>query len=242
MMFFFKSRPKLSELIPKGFVDIHSHILPGIDDGAKNKSQSKQLILELKSLGFSEFIATPHTMSGVWNNSTQTIKESWESLVGIIDKEELRCASEYMLDSFFIELLENEDLLCLKDKIVLIELSYLQPPINLFETLFELQIKGYTPVLAHPERYQYYFSDFAIYEKLKNAGCFFQLNLLSTIGHYGPESTMVTDKLLGSGLIDFVGSDVHHMRHIELFNNKIQIKERSLLEKAISSNQFFSLK
>lgn len=244
MMFsIFKKKPRLFELIPSGFVDIHSHVLPGLDDGCKNMTQSIELIQEMQKLGFSELIATPHTMTGVWENTSEGIKESWNSLN---DTQKLSMplnyASEYLIDNNFLDRMQKGDLLCLKDQRVLVELSYFQAPINLFEILFELQLKGYIPVLAHPERYNYYFSDFKIFEKLKKAGCLFQLNLMSVVGHYGPETMKMSDRLLGANFIDYVGSDIHHKGHLETFQRKVQVKNVKALKKAIAANAFFSKK
>ena len=111
---------------------------------------------------------------------------------------------------------------------------------QLFEILFELQLKGYQPVLAHPERYNFYHHNFSMYEQLKKAGCLFQMNLLSSVGYYGKDVAIAADKLLDKRLIDFVGSDIHHENHIKSFQNKIIIKNKEALEKAISANVLFN--
>ena len=241
MFSFLKKKPRLVDLIPEGFVDIHSHILPGIDDGAKNISQSIQLIQDMKNLGFGKMIATPHTMAGVWDNSYENIKESYEGLTNKIEpgQSDISFASEYLIDSSFLEKIQSQKLLCLKDNYVLVELSYLQAPTNLFEILFELQLKGYIPVLAHPERYSYFFNDFKAFEKLKSAGCLFQLNLMSTVGHYGADSVRIADKLLREKVIDYVGSDIHHAGHLEVFGKSVRIKNLSQFEVKIDANKFF---
>lgn len=241
MFSFFKTKPTLSEIIPEGSVDIHSHILPGLDDGSKNVDQSIALIQGMNNLGFTELIATPHTMTGVWENSSEGIEKSWKTLQEHENENApLRYASEYLLDNSFLERMQKAPLLCLKDRMVLVELSYFQAPINLFEILFELQLKGYLPVLAHPERYTYYFSDLKMFEKLKNAGCLFQLNLMSVVGHYGPETLKMTETLLNAKLIDYVGSDIHHQGHVECFERKVRVKNLKALEKATAANAFFS--
>ena len=242
MFSFLKKKPRLVDLIPEGFVDIHSHILPGIDDGAKNISQGIQLIDGMKNLRFGKLIATPHTMAGVWDNSSEDIKESYKSLKNKLESEqpEISFASEYLIDSTFLEKIQTQNLLCLKDNYVLVELSYLQAPVNLYEILFELQLKGYVPVLAHPERYSYFFNQFKNFEKLKNAGCLFQLNLMSVVGHYGLESIRIADKLFGEGLIDYVGSDIHHAGHIEIFGKPVRINNLSKFESTIDANKFFN--
>ncbi|KIX19799.1 histidinol phosphatase [Flavobacterium sp. 316] len=241
---FFKSKPKLSELIPNDYVDIHSHILPSIDDGAKTMDDSRFLMNEMINLGFKKVIATPHTIKNVWNNSKETIIETKEKVEKELTFEssrlQLDCASEYYMDENFVIQFESEDLLTLKDNYVLVEMSYLNAPIQLYDILFELQLKGYKPVLAHPERYTFFHSKFSTYEELKKAGCLFQMNLLSSVGYYGKDVTMIAEKLLNHNLIDFVGSDIHHKNHIEFFKNKILIKSLDKFELAISKNVFFS--
>ena len=243
MFSIFKKSPRLIELIPKGSVDIHSHILPGIDDGAKNVFQASKLIKEMHNIGFDEIIATPHTMSGVWNNTSDDIKKSYDVLIdnNPIYRDVVRYSSEYLLDSTFLDKIQSEKLLCLKENYILVELSYLQQPINLYEIIYTIQDRGYVPILAHPERYAYYANDFKRYYRLKDLGCLFQLNLLSSIGYYGKSVAKTTQKLLLSNLIDFVGSDIHHQQHISCFYNKLVIKGVGEIELAINSNKLFSV-
>jgi tyrosine-protein phosphatase YwqE len=144
-----------------------------------------------------------------------------------------------MLDSYFLKRLETEKLLTIKDNYVLVEMSYLSPPFQLYEILFEIQLAGYKPILAHPERYLYYHNNFNEYDKLKKAGCLFQLNLLSTVEYYGKFITKITDKLLKNEYYDFVGTDVHHQKHINSFKNKIAIKNIEALKYVILNNLFF---
>jgi protein-tyrosine phosphatase len=186
----FKKKTYLRDLIPNGYTDIHSHILYGIDDGAATADDTISLVKQLNELGFSDFIATPHTMQHVWENTTSSIQsrllESNEVLKENGLPFRLRGASEYLIDTSFAERFKKETLLTLKDNYVLVEMSYLNAPIQLMEILFELQVAGYAPVLAHPERYIFYHHNYAQYKKLKDAGCKFQVNLLSTTGYYGP--------------------------------------------------------
>ena len=218
----FKSKPTLKELIPKGFIDIHSHILPGIDDGAKNVEESKALLAEMQKMGFSKIIGTPHTFSGVYDNTTQSISESYKKLM--VNKKqgvEIIYASEYMIEEEFLKKVHNRDILCLKNNYVLIEMSYISPPAILKETLFQLILNGYIPILAHPERYIFYEKNFDVFYDLKNRGCKFQINLLSLTGYYGKKSVFILKKLISNDLINFVGSDIHNLLQIEQFKNKI---------------------
>jgi tyrosine-protein phosphatase YwqE len=120
-----------------------------------------------------------------------------------------------------------------------VEISYLSAPIQLYDILFELQTCGYKPVLAHPERYNFYHHNLQEYEKLKNAGCVFQLNMLSTTGYYGANVTKAADYLLANGLIDFIGSDVHHSRHLDYIRKKVVVKNYKHLSTIFQNNSFF---
>ncbi|ESU27254.1 capsular polysaccharide biosynthesis protein [Flavobacterium limnosediminis JC2902] len=243
MLSFLKSKPVLKDLIPDGYVDIHSHLLFGIDDGAKTIEDSDFLMQSVLDMGFSKCITTPHTNVPVWNNTREDILKKHIEVKTLsplfTEKLSLEVASEYMINDTFARLVEEKQLLILKDNYVLVELSYLSPPFQLYDTLFNLQLAGYTPVLAHPERYGYYHSSFSEYEKLKKAGCHFQLNLLSVVGYYGSEVADAAEKLLKKGLIDFTGSDIHHRNHIESFSGKIKLKDYLPLTEAMKNNNLF---
>lgn len=243
MFFFKKNKPVLSDLIPNDFVDIHSHLLPGIDDGSKDIKMSIELIQSLNSIGISEFITTPHVMEYVWKNSKKDILENFNktstSLIENNIQNTFSVAAEYMIDNSFRALFQTEKLLTLKDNLVLVEISYINAPLNLYDILFDMQVSGYQPVLAHPERYNFYHDNLNEYKKLKSVGCKFQLNLLSSVGYYNSQVAKTADYLLENNLIDFVGSDVHHMKHVEFFNKKIVLKNHQKLSETIQNNSFF---
>ena len=239
-MFFLKKKPiLLTEFFPEGFVDIHSHLLPGIDDGAKNLESSIELICEMASYGIKNFVTTPHVLGDVYPNSTALILQKLEEVKielknrGMNDIS-INTAAEYMLDDVFYQRLQKNDILTLKDSYVLVEMSYFSEPFNLFELLFEIQLKGYKPVLAHPERYNFYHSNLNNYYKLKKAGCLFQLNLLSLTEQYGRGVQKTAQKLLKENLYDFVGTDTHHKNHLRLLKKigtkKIKVQINHLLE------------
>lgn len=246
MFTLFKSKPKLKDLIPDNYVDIHSHLLYGIDDGAKTFEDTLKLTKALQDFGFSQFITTPHVMHHVWENSTYKIKEKEVLTISELDEHQIKipfsAAAEYMLDDNFSKLFKSEKLLTLQQNYVLVEMSYINAPIQLYSFLFDLQVAGYIPVLAHPERYLFYHSNFEEYLKLKKAGCLFQLNLLSTVGYYGNEIAKISEKLLQKGMYDFVGSDVHHKNHVAAFDQKIKLKDSLPLKEVIANNHFFRRK
>ena len=243
-MFPFLSRkPFLNDLIPSNHVDIHAHLLPGIDDGAKTIEDSIELMTGMQALGIEQFIATPHVMTAVWENTRSGIEANFEStinqLVAANQQFSLRPAAEYLLNGTFLELIHRESLLTLKDNYVLVEMSYLSAPIQLYDIIFEIQLEGYKPVLAHPERYLFYHQNTREYHKLKQQGCLFQLNLLATVGYYGAHVTQAAETILQKGMYDFVGTDVHHQNHLKGLSQRIKTKGLENLKEAMLNNQLF---
>jgi len=245
MLSFFQSKPILKDLIPNNYVDIHSHLLPGIDDGAQTIEDSVGLTSALHGFGMAECITTPHVIQYFWENTPEIIKTNEKVTASELKKSQILipfgAAAEYMMDDQFVKLFQSGNILTLKDNYVLVEMSYINPPIQLYSILFDLQVAGYIPVLAHPERYLFYHNNFDEYDKLKKAGCLFQLNLLAAVDYYGEGITKIADKLLQKGMYDFVGSDVHHFKHIAAFDQKVKLKNILPLKEAIANNQFFRM-
>lgn len=242
MFFFSKTKPVLKDLL-ENYVDIHSHLLPGIDDGSKDFDMTVDLIQSLQKIGFEQFTATPHIIKNIWDNNKSQI----ESLSAVTSEDlrkkginaPFRAAAEYMMDDSFSKLIKTEPLLTIKDNYVLVEMSYINPPMQLYDILFEIRVAGYQPILAHPERYLFYHSNFDEYKKLKKAGCLLQLNLLSTVGYYGSNVANTAQQLLEKGMFDLTGSDVHHQNHIRSFEKKIIVKTTEALKEAIQNNNQF---
>lgn len=240
MFSIFKAKPVLKDLIPNGTVDIHSHVLHGLDDGAKSIDDTTFLLESMKEIGFSKVITTPHTTPLVWDNTydgiVSKLTEVKDQIPELSNSVSLHAASEYLMDGSFLERLQSEKLLTLKDNIVLVEMSYINPPIQLYDILFKLVSKGYVPILAHPERYNFYKRDFESFKKLKKAGCLFQLNLLSVTGYYGKDISEVAEYLLKNDMYDFVGSDIHHEKHIKGFYSKVIVKNYNQIQKIAENN------
>lgn len=199
--------------------DMHSHLLPGIDDGSPNAETSLRLIRGLQDLGYSRLVTTPHIMWDVYRNNGDTIGSAYKILQqatpAIPAPVPIRYAAEYFLDDHFDEMLENnQPLLTIKDNWVLVEFSFVTAPIDYKEKLFNLQIKGYQPVLAHPERYTY-FQQKEIFEELHTAGCMFQVNMLSMTGYYGKGPLELSRHFMKKKWISFLGTDLHHDRHLQ---------------------------
>ena len=235
-----KSKPTLKELIPKGFVDIHSHILPAIDDGAKNVEESAILISEMQNLGFKKIYCTPHTYPGLYDNTNQNIKSSFESLIKNLNINiEMEYASEYFTDYSLLEKIKQRSLLTIKKNYILFETGFTEIPYNFFEIIFRMQTNGYNLILAHPERYSFLCNNIKLCEKLKTLGIYFQLNLFSTTGYYGKDIAKFSSFLLRENFIDFVGSDIHNTKQLKIFENKLTINEYDKLQLALTNNNKF---
>lgn len=224
--------------------DMHSHLLPGIDDGSPDAETSLQLIAGLQELGYRKFITTPHILWDMYKNDATTIGAAHQQLQQALQQNNLavpvKAAAEYFLDEHFDELLQNDTpLLTLHDNWVLVEFSFVTTPLNFKDKLFNMQMKGYQPVLAHPERYLYFMSDKRWYDELKNAGCYFQLNILSLAGYYGKASLQLAQYLLGKRYINLLGTDCHHFRHLHTLQsagNDIMEPVESLLDSGLLLN------
>jgi tyrosine-protein phosphatase YwqE len=198
----------------------------------------------MASFGIKNFITTPHVLGSVYPNSSEVIREQLAAVKKELEKREIKdisiqAAAEYMLDEEFSALLDQKDILVLKDNYILVEMSYFSAPINLYELLFKIQLKGYKPVLAHPERYNFYHTDFKSYYKLKQAGCLFQLNLLSLTDQYGKGVQKTSEKLLKENLYDFVGTDTHHQNHLELLPKIGTKKTLEKIKHLLNNNKKF---
>ncbi len=245
MLFLSKKEIPLIEIIPEGYVDIHSHLLPGIDDGVKTIYQSAYILEEFQKLGIKKIITTPHVMQEIWPNSSQTILQKLEELRSIlpplgVTKISLHASAEYMMDDLFYKLIKENDILPLHKNYILVEMSTFNAPINLNEILFEIKLAGYIPILAHPERYSFYHDDLKKYDELKESGFLFQLNLLSLSGYYGDKVKSFAKKMIEQNYIDFTGTDVHNYHQLGVLQKGFQPKIAQKISDLMSNNIVFS--
>jgi protein-tyrosine phosphatase len=200
-------------------VDMHCHLFPAIDDGAENYDESIAMVEGLYTLGYRKFIVTPHIMSDFYRNSHETIRESCLRLREVLrDRKidvEIEPAAEYYLDEDFTRLLAKKDLLFFGKNYLLIETNYMNPMQNFDDVIFSIKLAGYTPVLAHPERYIYLYDNFDNYEKLFEKEVLFQVNLASFAGYYSPQAAKIAEKLVKNKMVHFIGTDIHHSRHLK---------------------------
>lgn len=216
--------------------DMHSHILPGIDDGSPDVETSIELVKGLMELGLQRSIATPHVISDMFRNTPASIHASLGLLRDALAENGINytvdAAAEYMMDAAFFEMIEmNEPLLTLKDNIILTEFSFGSIPDNPKQMSFNILTAGYSPILAHPERYGYFHNNYKAYHFLKELGFMLQVNLLSLSGHYGPAVEKAAIYIIKNGLASYVGTDLHHQRHLEGLRNSRNIFEKYLAGK-----------
>lgn len=218
MFHFFKKFPKKDNLEWLG-VDIHSHLLPGIDDGSPNVKTSVKYIKQLSELGLNKFICTPHVFKEVYPNDSKSILPALAQTKSELKAQnvnvKISASAEYMMDTDFLEILKKGEILPMPGKYILIEMSYAAKNNNIEQYIFELNVMGYKPILAHPERYNYYHNTFDQFTRFKDIGCLLQLNVLSLAGYYGKEVKNVALKLIKKKKINLIGTDLHHQKHLD---------------------------
>lgn len=214
-------------------VDMHSHLIPGIDDGSPTMETSIEMIREFVAMGYKKIITTPHVMSDYYKNTPEIIlgglKQVKEELIKQNISIEIEAAAEYNLDDGLETLIDNKQILTFGDNYVLFELPFMQEPRNFQEIVFKFQTNGYKPILAHPERYSFWHKNFEKFEELKAKGILLQLNLMSLTGHYNLDTKKIAEKMVDANLIDLVGTDCHRMDHLNIIKSFADTKYFNML-------------
>jgi protein-tyrosine phosphatase len=208
--------------------DMHSHFIPGIDDGAQTIEDSIELIRFFHEKGYKKVVTTPHIMGDAYRNTPEIIMEGLGKVRAALKENnipiEVEAAAEYYIDYDFETKLDKGNLLTFGKNYVLVEVSFVNPPDNLYNTFFKMQLAGYKPVLAHPERYTFWHKQFDKYQEIMDKGVFLQLNMNSLTGHYSVETKRIAEQMISKGMISFLGSDCHHTGHTELISKVVYEK------------------
>ena len=216
--------------------DVHSHLVPNIDDGSKGLDDSLNMISEIYKLGYNKIITTPHIMGDFYRNTPETILGGLETVKEKLKQEniavEMGAAAEYYLDYDLERKMDEGKLLTFGKNYLLFEISYMNPPDNLFHVIFKMQTMGYRPVLAHPERYNFWHKDFEKYEAFIDKGVLLQLNINSLTGYYSMPTRIIAQKMIDKNMISLLGSDCHHIGHVNLMK---QVVYEPHLEKLVGS-------
>ncbi len=211
-------------------VDMHSHLLPGLDDGLKELDKSLSFIEELSNLGYRKLICTPHIISDMYPNNRETILPKLDLVrKGVENRKipiEIEAGAEYMVDLEMEKIVsDGTPLMTFGANLILIEMSYIAPSPNMEKMIFDLRMKGLQPILAHPERYSFYHNQFEKYERYLDLGCLMQVNLLSLLGYYGKPVKITAEKLVKNKMVDLVGTDMHHEAHLMALHKLASKKE-----------------
>ncbi len=244
--FFTKKKPKPLNLEPiKIKVDMHSHLLPGIDDGAQQIENTVEMAERFALMGYTKLITTPHIMWDYYRNTPQIISERLEYANQVLKERqiaiELQAAAEYYLDEHFLELIrKNEPLLNFgKENYVLFETSYMAPSKSLEQVIFSLRSMGYQPVLAHPERYTYFFGHWEQILELREKGCLLQVNTNSLTGYYSRTSKMIAEQLIERGAVSFLGSDCHKVEHLAIMEQALSTEAAQKAQRSLLNDSLF---
>lgn len=229
--------------------DVHSHVCPGIDDGARDVSKSVEIVSRLHDLGINRMITTPHVTDEVFPNNPETISKAFSQLKDAVNDAglpvDLSYSAEYRIDSLLTQQLEAGSVIPLPNDYILVECDWFLEPLGLDSFLFDLQNKyGLKPILAHPERYPYYWDNIKRLEELRKRGVLMQVNLLSLAGHYGKYERQMADRLVERRAVDLLGSDAHRITHVQAISEYVQSRRYlKLLEIAsqIKNDEIFQI-
>ncbi len=234
----FKKNKRLKTPVDLSLIgcDIHSHLIPGIDDGSKTIEDSVKMISELHQLGYKKIVTTPHIMGDFFKNTPEIILSGLEKVKLSLKEEnipvEISAAAEYYLDYDFEKKLDEEKLLTFGNNYLLFEVSYMNPPDNMNHIIFKMQTLGYKPVLAHPERYNFWHTEFEKYESFVDKGVLLQLNINSLTGYYSIPTKRIAEQMIDKNMISFLGTDCHHIGHVNLMK---EVTYEKHLQKLVES-------
>jgi protein-tyrosine phosphatase len=224
----FNLKPKLADasFVNPINVELHSHLIPNIDDGVQSLEESITVIKHFAERGYKKVITTPHIMGDFYKNGPENILPALDLIREELAKQniniEIQAAAEYMIDDVFEKKIASGNLLTFGQNHVLVELPFTEEPANFKSALFELRIAGYKPVLAHPERYAFMAMRRDKYTELFEQGVLFQINLFSLIGYYSPQVKKTVEYLIENKMVHLVGSDCHGHRHLPVFNDALK--------------------
>ncbi|MBD1387502.1 capsular biosynthesis protein [Mucilaginibacter rigui] len=203
--------------------DMHSHVLPGIDDGAQNVEESIFLIKKMMALGIKKIIATPHVMIDYYRNDADSIGNALTTLKAALKEQnidiDISAAAEHYFDETFEKRIADRKVFTMGDNYALFELSFITQPPNLIAVIQKMKDAGYKPILAHPERYAY--MDIEQMKTIRSWGCDLQLNTIALSGYYGKHAKRIAEEMIDNQMVDFISSDMHHPRHAAAFESTL---------------------
>lgn len=238
-----ETNPSSKPLVLSWFgTDIHSHLLPGVDDGAQTMDESIAMVTKMASLGFKHCILTSHVKMDIYPNSSQRLKAAFDTLNNQVQELSipirLSLGAEYYMDDSLLSKVAEGDILSFgEQKYVLMEFSFATPPVqeeNVFDAFLQA---GYKPILAHFERYGYFHGSVEKALAYRKQGVFIQMNLNSLTGHYGAEVRKQAERLIDEFALDFVGTDAHRMEHLTHLASHLHLPYMQALGNRLMYNQ-----
>lgn len=221
--------------------DIHCHILPGVDDGSPDVDTSIALVERMQKWGIKRIIASPHVTESSFENTPDILDPALEQLQNELAKRgnniSVSRSSENRIDEFFLDLLAKGQIKPLPNNYLIVECSFIQEPWHIDQILYDIKIKGYKPIIAHPERYFYYHGrNNDRYTQLHDSGTLFQINVLSLAGAYGKPEKKVAEELIEKGYVDFLGTDLHNYRHADIIDKYLTTSDARKHAKALQGH------
>ena len=220
-MFHFFRKKKI-EPITDWPVDMHSHLIPGVDDGSKSPEESVKILQTLRQLGMKKWITTPHIFYEYYRNNDSTIKSGHDQLLlyfkNLLEEFDIRYSAEYYFDEHLHTSVLEQKVLTFGDRFLLFETNMYSEPLDLDDFIFKAGLNGYRLVMAHPERYHYLTGNFKRIEELRDKGVYMQVNMLSYLGYYSNDSRRMAREMTDLGLVDFLGSDCHNQQQADLLS------------------------
>jgi protein-tyrosine phosphatase len=203
---------------------MHSHLLPGLDDGVSSLEDAEEIIVQFERLGYKHIITTPHVMSDAYRNTPAGIQQKLEELQRHLERKRIgisvSAAAEYYLDESLMKMVETgQPLLTFGEKFLLFETNFITEPFNLKEFIFLATTRGYKPILAHPERYLYLQNNLEKVQDLLDRGVLMQMNISSLTGYYSKQVQQMAHKLIDRGMVHWLASDCHHIHHAKLMED-----------------------
>jgi len=225
--FFKKKEPKNTTPI---YTDLHSHLLPGLDDGVESFDESIEIITAFSQMGYKKIITTPHIMHDFYNNSAEGITDKLKELRSIVNDEgldiKIDAAAEYYLDEHLLSNIEDpsHQFLTLGQNYLLFETSFMNKPFYLNDFIFKAKSRGFNPILAHPERYAYLQNDHELIDDLILRGVYMQVNINSISGYYSKQVKKMAERMIDQKKVHLLGSDCHNRNHLQVMQSSITEK------------------
>ncbi|MCF8304713.1 MAG: hypothetical protein K9I94_15665 [Bacteroidales bacterium] len=221
--------------------DFHSHLVPAIDDGVQSMDEAVEMIRGMHDMGFKKLITTPHIQFEFYRNTPKIINDGFEQVKKAVKEAgipiELEAAAEYLLDDGFEQRRKAGELMTFGDNYILVEMGFFAEHPNFKQFVFDLQIDGYKVILAHAERFSYWFNNFDKYKQLKDRGIFIQVNTVSLTGYYSQQTKKIAEKLIDEGMVDFLGSDLHNKTYLDTLNAS---RYEKYVEKLVNSGKLLN--